>query len=78
MYDLYTEGYNICKLFPEYQVVFAVHDNNGHLHMHIGIVPLNLVPGKKLNLNCSEIYKLTQELRGMFKKYGIGVNVIFK
>ena len=74
-YTLFEEGYNICALLPEYQIVFAVHQNTDYLHMHFAIIPINLITGRKLCFDNNTLYSFVQQIREIFKKYDIKVDV---
>ena len=78
MENLNREAYNICSIFPEFQIVFAIHNNTHILHLHMVIHPLNLATGKKLYFNHKTFFFFVQKLRDIFKKYDIRINYEFK
>lgn len=48
---LYIIAMQICKLFPEYQSVFAIHLEKEIPHIHIGINTVPFVEANKLRIN---------------------------
>ena len=78
MESLNEEAYNICSVFPEYQIAFAVHNSTGNLHLHMAIHPLNMATGRKLYFDNSTLFFFVQKLRDIFKKYDIRINYEFK
>lgn len=62
-------GYKICALFPEYQIVFGVHQDKPHLHIHWAMNPVNVMTGKKLNLGFQESFELNTKINALLKPY---------
>ena len=56
-YDVWNIAYLISDLFfPEYQVLFGVHTNKKHLHIHFYINTVSLRTGKKLHIDYGMLY----------------------
>ena len=74
---LYEEGYNICALLPEYQIIFAIHQETGHIHMHFAINPISLCTGRKLCFDNTTFYGFVNGVREIFKQYDVKIGVIW-
>ncbi len=55
----------------EYQVVFAVHGDKPHLHIHIVINSVSYVDGHRFYGNKHEFYNIMNTLKRILKNYGI-------
>lgn len=75
---LYEEGYNVCALFPEYQALFAVHQDTEHIHMHFAIIPVNLASGRKMYFDNETLYTFAVNLRKIFEKYHVKINILWE
>ena len=77
-HHLYEEGYNICALLPEYQIIFAVHQDTECIHIHFVVNPINLATGKKLCFDNTTFYSFVEGIRAIFKKYEVRVDLDWK
>lgn len=46
------------KLFYQYQMIFVVHEDKPHLHIHFVFNPVNLITGKKYDSGLVNFYNL--------------------
>lgn len=52
-------AYHICLYhFQNYQVMYGIHNDESHLHIHFIVNPISLYDGSMLNLNYEEQHKL--------------------
>ena len=75
--EAYEIGYKVCALYPEYQLVFGVHQNTEHLHIHWAMNPVNMSNGTKFNFTHEETHKLVNGVSYILGKYGIACNLRF-
>ena len=75
--EAYEIGYEVCALYPEYQLVFGVHQNTEHLHIHWAMNPVNMNNGTKFNFTHDETCKLLKGASEILDKYGIACNLRF-
>ncbi len=74
-------GLNPWKAFPEIawtianltgcQLVYAVHGNTGHIHMHIVINSVCFETGSKLNIDYVLFVQILQKTNDILKRYGL-------
>lgn len=62
-------GYEVCALFPGYQMVFGFHTNTAHRHIHWGMNPVNVLTGKKFNFGYAESSELETKINSILKPY---------
>ena len=74
--DAFKEGYNICKLLPEYQITFSVHQNTDNLHMHFAMNPISLYNGHKFYFDNKNLYTFAAGIRKIFEPYDIKISCI--
>ena len=74
-HELYDEGYNICALLHEYQIIFAIHQDTKYIHMHFVINPISLATGRKLFFDNTTFYRFVDGIRAVFKKYDVKIGV---
>lgn len=67
--DALCIGYEVCALFPEYQMVFGFHSNTAHRHIHWGMNPVNVLTGKKFNFGYAESLELETKINTILKPY---------
>ena len=73
--DAYSIGYAVCSLFPEYQMVFSLHQNTEHLHIHWAMNPVSIITGKKFNFGFKESFELRRQIGDILKDYGCCCNL---
>ena len=73
--DAYAIGYEVCNLFPEYQIVFALHQDTDHLHMHWAMNPVSIVTGRKFNFGFKESFELRTQLAKILADYDCCCNL---
>ena len=78
MDNLIEAAYKICSIFPEYQMLFAIHKNIGNLHVHMAVNPINMKTGRKLYFDNCTLFFFVSNLRDILKKYDIKVSCAFK
>ncbi len=49
---------NICEEFVDYQILYAVHEDSSHLHIHFLINSVNIYDGKMLNFGKQTITRI--------------------
>lgn len=64
-------GYAVCALYPEYQVIFGVHHNTNHLHIHWAMNPVNTRTGKKFSFTYGETFGLRKGIARLLEPYNI-------
>ena len=57
----------------EYQVVFAVHENKPHLHVHFIVNTISYIDGHRHRGTHAEFYGLKSRVSDILKKYGVNV-----
>lgn len=63
-------GYDICTAcFPGFQVVFGVHDNTEHLHIHFVVNTVSYYTGKKFSRSVSEIWRMENVMEQIVSSY---------
>lgn len=68
----YRIAYECAGFFaPEYQVVYAVHEDSHHLHIHIVINSVSYVDGHKYRGSKEEFYELKKTFLQVLNDYGI-------
>ena len=73
--DVYKIGYAVCNLFPEHQMVFALHQNTDHLHIHWAMNPVSIVTGRKINFGFRESFELRKRLGEILAGYNCNCNI---
>ena len=69
-YNVWQIAYEISDLFfPEYQVLYGVHTNKKHLHIHMAINTVSLRTGKKLHIDYKLLYWLKKEIDEIERRY---------
>ena len=68
-------GYAVCGLYPDYQMIFGVHQDTDYLHIHWVMNPVNLRTGKKFNFTFSESYELRAKIANFLEPYKIPCNL---
>lgn len=53
-------GYTLQELFYGHEVLFAVHSDTDHLHMHAMINSVNMINGRKISISPSDRERITQ------------------
>lgn len=69
-HEVYEIAYEISDLFfPEYQVLYGVHINEAHLHIHFAVNTVSLKNGKKLHIDYRTLYWLIKEIDNIERRY---------
>ena len=69
--DAFREGYRICALLPEYQIIFAVHQNTDYLHIHFTMNSVSLKDGHKYYFDYANLYSFADEVKNILAPYGV-------
>lgn len=65
-------GLQVSSLFfPIYQVLFGVHTEQEHLHIHFAVNTVSLVDGKKLHLDYQTLGALREAVGQIILQYGV-------
>lgn len=67
----FSIGYDVCALFPDYQLVFGVHTDTDNLHIHWAMNTVNLRTGNKFNFTNSKVFWLRKEMAKLLEPYKI-------
>lgn len=63
-------GYDICAAcFSGFQVVFGVHDNTEHLHIHFVVNTVSYYTGRKFSRSVNEIWKMEKVMERIVNAY---------
>ena len=73
--NLMNLGYAVCALFPEYQLVFGIHNDTDHIHIHWALNPVNMITGSKLSFTFKETYTLRAKISELLEPYNIPCNL---
>lgn len=57
---LYELGYALYEIFYGYELLFGVHKDNKHLHMHVMINSVNMIDGNKISISPSDNMRIHQ------------------
>lgn len=57
--------------FPEFQVLYSVHTEQAHLHIHFAINTVSLFNGPKLHLTFKMLARLNEDISSILQKYQI-------
>lgn len=69
-YDALQIAFEISSIFfPTYQVLYGVHTDQPHLHIHFAINTVSLQDGHKLHLDYSAIGYIKQQIIGIIADY---------
>lgn len=69
-YNIWEIAHEISDLFfPEFQVLYGVHTNEEHLHIHLAINTVSLRTGKKLHIDYKTLYWLIKEINDIERRY---------
>lgn len=70
VHEICEIAYEISDLFfPEYQVLYGVHTNEAHLHIHFAVNTVSLKNGKKLHIDYRTLYWLIKEIDNIERRY---------
>lgn len=69
--DAFREGYRICALLPEYQIIFAVHQNTDYLHIHFAMNPVSLKDGHKYYFDYANLSSFVNGVKNILASYGV-------
>lgn len=73
----YVDDANVAKIiaeevagfiFEKYQVVYAVHEKEGNLHIHFAVNPVSYVDYYKWHMSCKEFQEWKEKVTGIVKK----------
>lgn len=63
-YQAYSIAYEICGLFyPDYQIIFAVHEDRDYVHIHFLINTIDLYTGKTIHMDKGFYKRLHYKIR---------------
>ena len=59
-FQAYHIAKKVCKIFADaqYQVIFSIHENNSHLHIHILVNTIDLTNGMLYNCDMHNFYAI--------------------
>lgn len=65
-------AYQVSSLFfPEYQVLWGVHTEQEHLHIHFAISSVSLIDGRKLHIDYDRFRRLKEAIEEIARCYKI-------
>ena len=72
-HDVWNIAYLITNLFfPEYQVLYGMHTDEDHLHIHLGINTVSMRTGKKLHIDYGMLYWMRKEIDHIVERHRMG------
>lgn len=71
--DLLNIGFQTGVLFAEYQMVYGVHYDTAHFHLHVAMNTVSFVDGHKYSDGLAVFWKLKSWLQQMFPKSLVNV-----
>lgn len=74
---IYFLSYDICSFFAENQMIFAVHCNTAHPHVHFALLPINLATGKKVSFDHATLFEFLKYIRGLLRPFGISLKSVW-
>lgn len=75
--NIYLLAYNICSLFSEYQIVFRIHLDSDHKHVHFALNTTNIKNGSKFSFGYQETYQLLTDVRTLLSPHNIHCDLRF-
>ena len=68
--DLDRIGMNVCYYYSDrYQIVYGVHEDTDHLHIHFAMNTVSYVDGSMYSSGYEDSYRLTNYVTDVLKKY---------
>ena len=70
-FQAYHIAKKVCKIFADaqYQVIFSVHENNSHLHVHILVNTIDLTNGMLYNCDMHNFYAIRGHVKFVLQSY---------
>lgn len=69
VYELYYISTEICRLLPEYQIGFALHQEKNHLHAHFVLNTVSCYTGLKFQMSRFELREFKKEIASLILRY---------
>lgn len=71
--EILNLGFQIGQLFHEYQMIYAVHFDTLHMHLHVIMNTVSFISGLKYSQGLAGFGNLERMLQGAFPKSDIGI-----
>ena len=70
-FQAYHIAKKVCKIFADaqYQVIFSIHENNSHLHVHIPVNTIDLTNGMLYNCDMHNFYAIRDHVKFVLQSY---------
>lgn len=70
-FQAYQIAKKVCKIFADaqYQVIFSVHENTNHLHVHILVNTIDLTNGMLYNCDMHNFYAVRDHVKFVLQSY---------
>ena len=70
-FQAYHIAKKVCKIFADaqYQVIFSIHENNSHLHIHILVNTIDLTNGMLYNCDMHNFYAIRGHVKFVLQSY---------
>lgn len=75
--NIYLLSYNICNLLSEYQIIFGIHLDSDHKHVHFALNTTNIKNGSKFSFGYQETYQLLTDVCKLLTPYDMQCNLRF-
>lgn len=67
--DILNLGFQVGLFFREYQMVYGIHLDSGHIHMHVVMNTVSFIDGHKYSGGITQFSGLCRHLRVLFPKF---------
>lgn len=64
--EIYKIAMQICSFFKWYQTIFAIHQETGQIHIHIGVNTVSFLDGNKLRFALWELKNYVNQIVGRY------------
>lgn len=71
--DMLALGYDICHLFPGHQVVYALHMDSAHCHLHFVVNSVSFEDGKKHFSGFHDLFPVRDFLQECFPRSNVHI-----
>lgn len=68
-------GFEICRYYAEYQSVYGLHMNTGHLHLHFAVNTVSYKTGKMYAGGLSDWHRLQGYIQGLMPQWYVDLRI---
>lgn len=75
--DMLALGYDVCRLFPRHQSVYALHTDSVHCHLHFVVNSVSFEDGKKHFSGFHDLFRVRDFLQERFPRSNVHIYQTF-